>query len=498
MAVNPSNYETQVMITQFAGIDQRQGDSAVSLNFAYMAENVHTERGMLERAAGYEAAMPSTGVAIGTLARFYRRNHEEEENREVFVAATMEGIFTWTAGTDAWRKQYPKSGVPKKDKWAYVTYETVRNEKTVDVLLMTNDEDGMVIIYGDDLAAEEITVNMGEDNKRLKFAHIERHAERIWGCGQPGEPDNLYYSKPYNCLDWAQDDVNPEMGGGMIQQPTWDGDEFIALKRFGPYLAACKRNSMYLIRGTDPSTFTIEEVYGNDAPAAAATIAVDGGQMLYLSRNGMAVYDGNSAQMLAKNVLFEVMNLRTMMCERHAVGCIAKHVYYLALPIRESAYDVETTYNNTIVEYDTLRGTFLLRTGIKVKTMLAAGGEVYFTTADEPYQVYKLGSGTGYNHADINAYWQTGWFDLGGKNVQKSAFEIRFYAKGESGATMNVTVETEKKEKTKSVALMESGKMHKVRIQCKGKRFRLKFETTGTQEWQIIGGVQIKMDIDEE
>lgn len=498
MAVNPSNYETSVMITQFAGIDQRQGDSAVSLNFAYKAENVHTERGMLERASGYEAAMPPAGVAIGTLARFYRRNFEPEEDREVFVAATLDGIYTWTAGTEAWVKRYPAEGVPKKDKWAYVTYETVRNDATVDVLLLTNDEDGMVIIYGDDLTAETIIVEMGEEGKQLKFAHIERHHERIWGCGQPGEPDNLYYSKPYNCLDWTQDDVNPELGGGLIQQPTWDGDHFIALKRFGPYLAACKRNSMYLIRGTDPSTYTIEEVYGSDAPAAAASIAVDGGQMLYLSQNGMAVYDGNSAQMLAKNALFEVMNLRTTTCEKQATACIAKHVYYLALPIRESAYDTETTYNNTIIEYDILRGTFLLRTGIKVKTMLAAGGIVYFTTADEPYQVYKLGSGTGYNFGDVNAYWQTGWFDLSGKNVIKSAFEIRFYAKGGTGAVMNVTVETEKKQKTKSVPLTEAGKMHKVRIQCKGKRFRLRFETTGTQEWSIIGGVQIKMDIDEE
>ena len=69
MAINPGNYETQMMITQFAGIDQRQGDSAVSLAYAYKAENVHTERGMLESAGGYEPAMPPLTAAIGTLAR---------------------------------------------------------------------------------------------------------------------------------------------------------------------------------------------------------------------------------------------------------------------------------------------------------------------------------------------------------------------------------------------------------------------------------------------
>lgn len=498
MAINQSDYETTVQITQFAGIDQRQGDSAVSLNYAYRAQNVHTERGMLESASGYEAAMPPTEAAIGTLARFYRRNMEDEAEREVFVAATLDGIYTWTAGTDAWIRRYPTEGTLYKDRWSHVTYEAVRGEATVDVLLLTNDEDGMVILYGDDLSAQALEINLANDGKTLKFAHIERHNERIWGCGQPGEPDNLYYSKPYDVLDWNPVEETPELGGGVIAQPTWDGDEFIALKRFGAYLAACKRNSMWLIRGTDPSTFTIEEVYGSDAPSAAASIAVDGAQMFYLSESGIGVYDGSSAQLLSKNALFETMALRTTQCEKKAAACVARHVYYLALPIRADAYEGNEIENNTIIEYDALRGTFMLRTGIPVRSLYAAGGEVYFTTSTEPYQVYKLGSGTGYNGQDVTAYWETGWFDLGGKNVQKSAFEIRFYAKGESGATMTITVETEKKEKQKSIALYEGGRMHKVRIQSRGKRFRIRLETVGTQKWSIMGGVQIRMDIDGE
>ena len=498
MAINPSNYETQMMITQFAGIDQRQGDSAVSLAYAYKAENVHTERGMLESAGGYEPAMPPLTAAIGTLARFYRRSIEQEDEREVFVAATLDGIYTWTAGTDAWIRRYPAEGTLYKDAWSYVTYETVRNAATVDVLLMTNDRDGMVIVYGDDLSAQKIEINMASGGKTLKFSHIERHNERIWGCGQPGEPDNLYYSRPYEILNWDPIEGTPELGGGMIQQPTWDGDEFIALRRFGAYLVACKKRSMWLIRGTDPSTFTIEEVYGSDAPASAASIAVDGAQMFYLSESGIGVYDGSAAQLLDKNALYETMMLRAPGCEERATACVARHVYYLALAVRNDAYEEGNIENNTIIEYDTIRGTFLLRTGIPVRSMYAAGGKVYFTTSMQPYQVFTLGSGTGYNGQSVHAYWQTGWMDLGGKNVQKSAFELRFYAKGETGATMTLTVETERKEKQKSVALYETGKMHKVRIANRGKRFRLKIETEGTQAWSIMGGMQINMDIDGE
>lgn len=498
MAINPSAYETQIAISQFAGINQSMGDASLSPSFAYRAENVHTERGILSRASGYEAAMPPVGAMIGTLARFYRRNHEPEEDREVFVAATLDGIYTWTAGAEAWIKRYPETGTLKKDSWASVTYETERNGETVDVLLMTNDEDGVVIIYGDDLSAQALEIRLGDGGKALKFGSVERHSERIWGTGIKDEPDSLYYSKPYNCLDWEPVEEMPEMGGGTIRQPTWNGDAFIALKRFGPYLVACKRKSMYIIRGTDPSTYTIEEIYGSDAPEAAATIGVDGTQMLYLTQGGIGIYDGNSARLLDKNALYDTMALRTALCAKKAVACTAKHVYYMALPVRSERNDLETVENNTIIEYDMLRGTFMLRTGIYVKNFLAAGGEVYFTSSREPYQVYKLGSGDGYNHMDVKAYWETGWFDLGAKNVTKSAFIIRFFAKGEQGAAMKITVATEKKEKMKTVPLMEAGKVHKVRIQNRGRRFKIRFETEGTQEWSITGGVQIQLDIDGE
>lgn len=493
-----SAYESQIAISQFEGVNQSGGDASVPLHFAFKAENMHTERGILERAGGYEAFMPPVGASIGTLARFYRRNHEPEEDREVYVAATMDGVYTWTEGSEAWIKRYPEKGVPQKDTWAHVAYETVRNGETVDVLLMTNNADGIVILYGDTLEASKLSIKLGENGKELKFAVLERHSERIWGTGIEDEPDNLYYSRPYDLLNWEPDEDAPEMGGGMIQQPTWDGDHFVSLKRFGAYLMACKRKSLYIIRGTDPSTYSIEECYGNDAPAAAQTVAVDGTSMIYLSQNGIGIYDGNSAQLLAKNAIYETMSMRTTFSERTACACIARHVYYLALPIRTNIDDTHTNTNNAIIEYDMLRGTFMLRTGIAVKSFLATGGKVYFTSVDTPYQVYRMGGDNGYNHSPIKAFWETGYFDLGGKNIIKSAFTVRFFAQGEIGTVLTITITTDKKEKVKTVSLTESGKMHKVRIPNRGRRFKMRIASEGVQKWSITGGVQVQFSIDEE
>ena len=92
-------YEDAVMLGNFQGVWQQNGDSSLAKGYAYQAYNMATERGRLARAAGYEKTMPPLPDRIGTLARFYRRHIEAEENREVFVAVTLDGIYTYIAGT---------------------------------------------------------------------------------------------------------------------------------------------------------------------------------------------------------------------------------------------------------------------------------------------------------------------------------------------------------------------------------------------------------------
>ncbi|MEI3405040.1 MAG: hypothetical protein V8Q79_00230 [Christensenellales bacterium] len=69
-----------------------------------------------------------------------------------------------------------------------------------------------------------------------------------------------------------------------------------------------------------------------------------------------------------------------------ARACICDHVYYLAMCVRESENET-LTENNTVIEYDTERGTFMLRKGIRVKDFFAINGRVYYTQAESPYEV---------------------------------------------------------------------------------------------------------------
>lgn len=491
------NYEDAILLTNFRGVWQQNGDSSLATEYAYQAYNMATERGRLARAAGYEKTMPPLPDRIGTLARFYRRHIEAEENREVFVAVTLDGVYTYIAGDEAWIKRYPENGTLFRSDFDYVTYEAAVDGETVDILVMTNNQDGMICIYGSDLHAERKKIQVVPDGPEIRFGVLGRHAERIWGAGVQGEPDNLYYSHPYDPFNWSANEAQPELGGGMIQQPTWDGDEFIALKAMGGYMIAIRKNSMFIIRGTDPGTYVIDEAYGDDCPRAENSIAIDGTRMYYMAEGGIGVFDGQSAQLLAKDALYDTMRMRANDFERTECACTAGHVYYLALRVREHVND-KPAANNCVIEYDTRRGTFMLRRGIRVDSFLAVNGNVYFTSGVTPGRVYRYGAGDTYDGREIETLWETGYLDENGKAINKSAFVVRFFATGEQGAALTVSIETEKKKKMKAVALSPKGKQHRIRIQNKGKKFRLALASNGVQPWEITGGIQIDYEIDEE
>ena len=111
---------------------------------------------------------------------------------------------------------------------------------------------------------------------------------------------------------------------------------------------------------------------GTDCPIQARTICTDGLRMLYLSQQGIGLYDGSQARLLARDALEKTLRLRDARMADKATACVCGHVYHLALCLKESAGD-EPQENNAAVEYDMERGTFMLRRGLRVKDFWRAG-----------------------------------------------------------------------------------------------------------------------------
>ena len=494
MAIRDSDYEGTFTIPAPKGIYQAAGDTNVNIEYAYRAENMRTERGLLATSYGTSRAFPSLGVPIETLTRFYRRNRPYDP--EVYVAAAGGSIYTYTYGDAGW---VMRGEGFQSNRWSYVTYEAAEEGATIDILLLTNALDGMIAVYGSDLRVEKRTLTLGDDYAGVKFAVLGRYAERIWGTGAPGYPDSVFYSKPYNPFDWTGVPDTPELGGGMINQPTWDGDSFIALEPFGGYMLAIKKNTIFEIRGTDPSSFTITQGYGTDGPIQARTICVDRLQTLFLAQGGLGVYDGSTMRLLARDALYETMRMRMDGEDERATACVCDHVYYLALRVRENENDV-ITENNAVIEYDTERGTFMLRTGLRVKDFFVVDGVIYYTQADSPYDVliYNDPEAAGYLGQPIQSVWETPWLDLG-KTLIKRDFVLRFTADADADdVPLEITIITDKREKKKTILLQKRRDDYRVRIQNSGVRVKLRIASgKKAAGWRIYGGVQVEYSIDE-
>ena len=495
MSISDSDYEGKFTIPTPKGIYQAAGDTNINADYAYRAQNIRTERGLLASAYGTSRAFPSLGAQIKTLTRFYRRSRPDDA--DVYVAAAEGAIYTYTLGTEGWVK---RSEGYKSDEWSSVTYEAADGGETVDILILSNEKDGMIAVYGNDLRVEKKTLTIGDAYSEVKFAVLGRHAERIWGTGAVGYPDSVFYSRPYDPFNWTDVPETPELGGGVINQPTWDGDAFISLEPFGGYLLAVKERTIFEIRGTDPSSFTITEAYGTDGPVEERTICTDRTSMLYLSQSGIGLYDGSTLRLLSRDALYETMRMRMDGMDGAARACICDHVYYLAMCVRESENET-LTENNAVIEYDTERGTFMLRKGIRIKDFFAINGRVYYTQAESPYEVllYNARENEGsYLDMPMECIWETPWLDLG-KAYMKRDYLLRFTADAdENDLPLEITIQTEKREKTRTVLLQRDRRDYRVKIQIAGVRMKLKIRSHAKAAgWRIYGGVQVEYSLDE-
>lgn len=471
---------------------------------------------MLFPAKGFSSVYPSLPEPIVTLCSFYRRNHEVLSERRVLVAATATALYSFVEGASAWKTLMTDL---QSGEWSWVTYESTRNNGTesdssddyiTDILIMSNSVDGVVVIYGDVLEAEHKT-------SIPKFAILERHAERIWGTGVSGEPDNLYYSQPYSPFEWSQvfgndGTILPEQSGGVMQMPTWDGDRFVALKRFSNNLLAFKEKSAWYVRGLTAGEFALIEAYGSDGVFAPATIITDGAAAYYLADGGLGVYDGDTAQLLDNDRLFSVFSKISQNAPETSCATVSRHVLYLSLPVYTGAtYSttingitteklVEPTRNNLLIEYDLRRKTYMIRTGIQADALHNHGGRLLFTSGNNPYQVFEI-TGTDYDGSGIPVLWQSAWQDLGAKNATKSGFVVHITGLDiKEGEEQEITlaIETERKMKSKTINLVYGYKKTKFNINNIGRRFRLSISATSNSMWSISGGVQIEMEVDED
>ena len=478
-------YETSIEIPSFAGINQARNGYNQSPSYAFEMENVNVENGNFAPMREGLEIQQHLENPIGTLAYLHRRYAAENEPKTLLVAISDGKVYTKALDQDdAWQVRYTGLTVDDCD---WVTYEINREGDTdeqgtpspVDVLLFTNATDGMFCLYGDNLTVEAVETP-------YKFGVLARYNERIWGAGILAMPDSMVYSAPYNPFDWEAQTEIPEDGAGEIMQPTWDGDRFIALRQHGSDLLAFKRNSVWQVYGTNPGEFVVRRQYGGGT-VEENTVAVYGDMAYMLGGDGIVRYNGNGVYPFRQEAVKVLMQERVNQDAIHqAVGAMRGNVYCLALPINGS------TFCNAVLEYNILEQSFALRTEISIDTFLAVDERLFYTSAQSPGKVFEMRDDIG---RTLPCSWKSCYQDLGLKSSIKSAFTIYMMVEAETTIPLYIGMRTEKKLKQK-IFNVKPGKITKLKLNSKGRFFRLEIQSYSAVPFKILGGIKIDLELD--
>ena len=528
------SYDADVWISEFRGLNQ--SDTGLNPNpvYAAISENVETPNGVLQPQAACPELAGEFENRVETLASFYRRWYEGPGSKEWYVCASGGKLYYRQAGNDgdAWAEIDLPSGIDsfQSNVWSWVTYEInpENSDDTVDVLLMSNGLDGMIMVvppdrpttWGDyteqtwnyllDMTWLEVSspawhiITIATGDK--KFGVIERYAERIWAAAITDNPDMLMYSRPYDPTDWTGPgaDEEPEDSAGDILQPTWDGDKFYALRRFGDQLLAFKKNRVFRILNTDPGSYVIKEQFGGGTEFFN-TLAVDAERVYMVGDQGVSVFDGMSTYPFWREQASELWKTINKSALDQMCATLYRQKYYVAFPVGDSPV------NNGMLCYDLKEKTVLYYKDFSVEAFLPTDGELFITSSTLPGKVLRLR----YNSWDEKTVrgaatrWVSPWMDFGVKSIQKGGFELYMIPEVQAEAvTLKISIQTEKKLKTKTYTVqpltaeqLEANKEHRgkrLHFGGTGRKFRIIIETDEgvTAPWRLIGGLQLIVETD--
>ena len=535
-------YDADVWIRSFRGLNQADTGMNPDINYAAEAENVETPNGVLQPQAACKEYIGEFESRIETLASFHRRWYEGEGNKTWYVCCAGGKFYQKQAGNEIdWQEiELPEDVTNhfQSSTWSWVTYEInpQNTDDTVDVLLMSNGLDGMIMIvppdrpytWGDakqhtwgyfldmtwlDMTSEHWAIlhvdtranpNEGTIADGPKFGVIERYAERVWAGDITGYPDKLMYSAVYDPTDWTLNSVTPEDGAGEINQPSWDGDKFYALRKFGDQLVAFKKNRVWRVQGVAPGEYVFNEQYGGGTQFFN-TIAVDVERVFMESDMGLSVYDGMSVSPYAREQVERIWRTVNKAAMDQMCAALYHDRYYAAFPVGDS------TANNAMLVYNLTEGTILYYSDFHVESFLPADEELFITSSTLPGKILELKYDSWVEGAARGAAtkWVSPWMDFGYKRIQKGGFDLYFVPEVQSEAvTLKITIQTEKKPKTKTYTIQplteeqkSAGREHRgkrLHFGGAGRKFRIIIETEEgvTAPWRLIGGLQLVVETD--
>ncbi|HEY5563844.1 MAG TPA: hypothetical protein VIK72_19180 [Clostridiaceae bacterium] len=319
-----------------------------------------------------------------------------------------------------------------------------------------------------------------DDNSAPAGQFLELYKERLWICG--GSLFNtVWFSAAFDPEDFtmpiAEGQANQH--GGFIEIPTWDNGIIVGIKGLFEDVIVFKTNNIYRIYGSSPANYTVSQIADNvQGTICNKTIRSYNSGIFFATDVGIFLFNGVSIKYLSQKIQEEFKAIpRGSIDMGVSTAIIFKNKYILAIKGPDSVWD-----NNVIIEYDMINDTFMVKRGFEVNDFLVQNGELLFINKENKVFKYDETVNT-FNTRTIDASWHTGDYTFGELDLKKSVQSLHFVAKGTGSILLSVI--SEKKIKTKTIALTTDFTPYKVKLKNKGKVISFKFQNVNGSDFTI-------------
>lgn len=537
-------------IFEFYGIQQQKDGSLLPSGTAFDARNIDTKDGNLSVAAGYEKhinhAIPNTdrllkAIPVRGASKFYVVGCEHIyasdggawttiysfsptlQKRSIDFLQTKIGLDEYvliaTGETQILKVNIDTDSVTLFGSGAVIYESTVASydAQTLTVTLtdsMSEEQQRRAYVdglyFGDSWAgvssytsttltfAETPYVNpKNGDSAKIRGggsdAHvgfIDKYYSRLWSAGDPNAQGRLYWSAiagdGRTIEDWLATEAHEDASGGYVEVGDEDGDPIIGIRALSNQIIIFKRYSTWRLYGDRPSTFTVERISPNAEDMANSSVITLYDQPFFLTKNGLQYYNGSAIVPVDGGAPQLMRFLRTVVSVKESKGVVENNRMYFSCRTGAGEYD------DSIVQFDILTGSYMVRDGFNIADIAAYDGNVYLLT--EKRYLYRFESGMTYDGDSIVAYWQTQPTDLSAKYYKKQIREIIMRADG-TALRIIVTADGQNRIVDRLLwAADNDGYFREPLAVDQARRFSIRIENEAGSYFSVQGGFDVRFE----
>lgn len=332
-------------------------------------------------------------------------------------------------------------------------------------------------------AGDTVKLRGGASDAHCNFVCM--HNGRLFAAGDPDAPNRLYWSTipgdGRTIEHWLAIESSVDLSGGYVEVGDTTADPIIGICELSTQILIFKRYSIYRLYGDRPSYYTVERVEKFTENMSNAGVAVKTDIPYWLTKSGIKLFNGADMQLLDGGQNYLCSFIDTIKTVSQSKAFTAKGKLYFTCRVANTG-----TYDDSLIVYDSVNNTYMVRDGFKIADMCAFENTIYLIN-DTGY-LYEFDKGDKYDGQAISAYWQTQPTDLTMKMVNKQLKELFFRAEGTV-----IIIETKNgSQANRERRVIQNDDMIDLPMNNQPcRRFSIKLSNEAGSHFTIYGGIQI-------